>query len=99
MGTSIPSRSIVLKSSISRFGNTLGVLIGAGVPLVEALNVSGQVADNKIICNFISKAEEKVKGGQSLNKSLGVHKIFPQIFIQMIAARKHRRNFVERCNR
>ncbi|MFH0924263.1 MAG: type II secretion system F family protein [bacterium] len=76
--------TLILKSALARFANTLGVLISAGVPLTEALIVSGQVTDNKILLNNIIETEENVRSGQGFSKSLSAFKLFPSLFIQMI---------------
>jgi type IV pilus assembly protein PilC len=69
----------------SRFARTLGTLIGAGIPLVRALEVVEKVVGNTVVAEGIRRAEEDVKKGLPLSEPLRRIGIFPPMVIQMIS--------------
>ena len=48
----------------------LGTLLGAGVPLVQGLNVARKSIGNQILVDAVSNSIERVKEGSQLAKSL-----------------------------
>lgn len=77
--------SIIHKIAISRFVRALGIIIGAGVPMNEALTVSHDIPGNLIIKDAILDVEERIISGSSLNLPLIESGLFPDIVVQMIA--------------
>lgn len=65
----------------------LATLVGAGLPLVEALHsLAGQTA-SLTLKKIVTDVREKVEQGSSLNKALaGYPKAFPRLYINMIAS-------------
>jgi type IV pilus assembly protein PilC len=55
---------------MARFSRTAATLIGAGVPLLNVLQITAENVANYQVAKSISKAAEKVKGGKSLGDSL-----------------------------
>ncbi len=55
---------------MARFSRTAATLIGAGVPLLSVLQITGENVANYQIKQSVMKAAEKVKGGKSLGDSL-----------------------------
>jgi type IV pilus assembly protein PilC len=72
-------------SSLTELTRTLGSLVGAGVPILEALRIAGEVATNAIHRNAIGKAATMVEKGTTLSKAVAQEETFPAIFPQMIA--------------
>ncbi len=70
----------------ARIASTLSILSKSGVPLVEALKISGQVAANELIRNAVNEATVKVREGSSLNIALDQCGYFQPMMIQMIAS-------------
>lgn len=72
--------SLILKSPIvgpllsqfamARFCRMLGTLLGAGVPLVNGLNVARRSLGNQILVDAVTNSIERVKEGKSLGPSL-----------------------------
>ena len=73
------------KVAIARFTRTLGTLLMSGVPLMEALDVTGQSMDNSIVTNEIVRMKSFASQGESMELSLTESKIFPLMVSQMIA--------------
>ncbi|MBA3963059.1 MAG: type II secretion system F family protein [Chthoniobacterales bacterium] len=72
------------KSSISRFARTLGTLVTSGVPILQALNITRETADNTVIAKAITQVHDSVKEGESIVQPLEASKAFPPMVISMI---------------
>lgn len=75
---------LVLKSSISRFSRALGVLLGGGVPLLEALRVVKDVLANAALGEAIDNASAGLREGGSLAGQLEKQEMFPPLVTHMI---------------
>jgi type IV pilus assembly protein PilC len=67
-----------------RFAGTLSSLVTAGVPLTEALKITGDVVDNYYYKKLIDQAIEKVKDGYSVAHVFSKSDIFPSMLSQML---------------
>lgn len=65
------------------FSRTLGLLIGAGLPILEALNIVGESLNNVLFQEAIRDAAKKVEKGLPLGVPLSQNEIFPTIMGQM----------------
>lgn len=70
----------------SRVASTLSILSKSGVPLVEAMKISGQVAGNVCIRESVTAGADKLKEGSSLFTALDGSGYFPPMMMQMIAS-------------
>lgn len=70
----------------ARVISTLSILSKSGVPLVEALRISGQVSGNLCIREAVIEGAEKLKEGASLFNSLDQSGYFPPMMMQMVAS-------------
>jgi type II secretory pathway component PulF len=61
---------LVSQFAMARFCRMLGTLLGAGVPLVNGLNVARRSIGNQILVDAVTNAIERVKEGKSLGPSL-----------------------------
>jgi len=75
---------IIRKSGVARFTRTLGTLLNAGIPIIDALRVTSKTAGNKVLESGILKALESISGGQTVAEPLSETEIFPPMVIQMI---------------
>jgi len=77
---------IVAQFSMSRFCRMLGTLLGAGVPLVNALNVARRSIGNQILVDAVANSIERVKEGKQLGPSLGdCRDLFSGATLEMIS--------------
>ncbi len=76
---------LIRKVAVAKFSRTLGTLINSGVPIIEALNVAGGTAGNKIVENAIRAVKTSISEGRSIAQPLMESKIFPSMVIQMIS--------------
>ena len=72
--------------SSARVISTLSILSKSGVPLVEALRISGQVAGNLCVKESVQEGALKLREGSSLFNALDPSGHFPPMMMQMIAS-------------
>ena len=73
-------------ANTARFTRTLSILVASGVPLLEALKISGQVVENLPMRHAILDAGARVREGSNLAKSLDISGYFPPIVVNLIAS-------------
>jgi general secretion pathway protein F len=78
------SGPLVGRLETARLARTLGTLVGNGVPLLTALNLSGNVLSNRVLAHALEAASSEVKSGAGLGYALGKQKVFPRLAVQMI---------------
>jgi type II secretory pathway component PulF len=77
---------LVAQFAMARFCRMLGTLLGAGVPLVQALNVARKSIGNQILVDAVSKSIERVQEGGQLGASLADCKgLFPGSVLEMVS--------------
>jgi type IV pilus assembly protein PilC len=76
---------IVQKVALARFSRTFSGLIAAGVPMLEAIEITGKTSGNKVIEKAMNEVRESVKKGGSLTAPMmDVPEAFPVMVTQMI---------------
>lgn len=70
---------------LAEFTRTFGLLIGAGVSINEALEISSKTANNVIIEEGIAIANKQVEKGFPLSSTLADNPVFPPILGQMLS--------------
>jgi general secretion pathway protein F len=76
--------NLVARLDTARLARTLGTLVGNGVPLMSALNLSRNVLSNRVLANALDVATSEVKSGSGLGYALGRTKLYPRLAVQMI---------------
>ncbi|MFW6457082.1 MAG: type II secretion system F family protein [Planctomycetota bacterium] len=71
---------------IARFSRSLSLLLDSGIPVVQALALSSEIADNVPVRDEIEDVREKIVRGSSLSKELDKHRYFPRMLTKMTAA-------------
>ncbi|MEK7599670.1 MAG: type II secretion system F family protein [Patescibacteria group bacterium] len=77
-------KTVILKVAIARFSRTFASLMGAGVSVLDALEVTGAALGNKVIEAELAAAAQEVKNGKQLSEPLSHSKHFPPIVAQML---------------
>jgi len=70
----------------AQFASTLSILNSSGVPLVDALRISGRVLSNSWLREKVAEATVKVNEGASLKAALEQSGYFPPMMLHMIAS-------------
>lgn len=78
-------KSIVIKTAVARFARTFSALMGAGVAVLEALNVTARAVGNVHFEEVLNKAAIEVKNGKPLSATIEASELFPSIVSQMLA--------------
>jgi type IV pilus assembly protein PilC len=73
------------KIAVARFTRNFSNMIGAGVPILQALSVVGATSGNYVIEAATKRVADSVKNGQSLSKPLQDEPVFPPMVVQMMA--------------
>lgn len=76
---------LIKKVAIARFSRTFGTLIRAGVPMLTALDVVKDTADNAVIAKAVDKVYTEVRQGGTISKPMSKTSIFPAMVTQMVA--------------
>ena len=76
---------IVQKVALARFSRTFSGLIAAGVPMLEAIEITGKTSGNKVVEMAMNDVRDSVKKGGSLTAPMAaVPEAFPVMVTQMI---------------
>ena len=73
------------KVAVSRFTRTLALLLRAGVPVLQALDIVSDSTGNEVLAEAARDVKESVRSGESMSGPLANHKVFPPMVVQMIA--------------
>jgi len=77
-------RKIISRTSIARWTRTLGTLIGAGVPILEAINITKETAGNEVYANMLGKVHYSIRQGDTFANPLKQSKTVDAIVTNMI---------------
>jgi len=69
-----------------RLASTLAILVGSGVPLLQALIAGARVLKSLPLRRAVEEAVERVREGSSLHRALGARRVFPPIFIHLVSS-------------
>jgi general secretion pathway protein F len=70
----------------ARFANTLAVLVGSGVPIVNALGHAGAALDDEVFRRATAEAATRVREGQSISRALKQSGVFPGMLVHLVAS-------------
>ncbi len=87
------------KVCISRFTRTLATLLGSGVPILGALDITKEVVYNKILTNVIDNVHRSVEKGERIAETLRISEEFPPDVVQMISVGEETGGLVEMLNK
>jgi len=76
--------TVVQKIGLARWSRTLSSLTTAGVPMLEAIDVTGRTAGNTVIESAMHSVHDSVQGGGTIASALGREKIFPALVTNMV---------------
>jgi len=78
-------RNVLEGMYMYRFTRIMSMLVGAGVPLLDALKISSSVIDNPIYETSIANIASQVERGVPLSSQLLKEPVFPQLIGNMVA--------------
>jgi type IV pilus assembly protein PilC len=75
---------VVLKVTMARFSRTLATLVGSGVDIVKALEITGNTSGNWVIEQALAEVRAAVHEGVPIAQQLVANPVFPPMVSQMI---------------
>ncbi|MCL4209214.1 MAG: type II secretion system F family protein [Phycisphaeraceae bacterium] len=75
---------LIRKSSIARFTRTLGTLISAGVPILEAIMITRDTSGNYVFEKALTKVHDSIREGETFAGPLREAKVCDAIVVNMI---------------
>ena len=74
---------MVQRLILSRFARVLGLLLSSGVPIMRALEITGEVMVNRVYRTFLRGVMDDVAQGGSLSGSLKKSPLFPPLLVHL----------------
>jgi type IV pilus assembly protein PilC len=75
---------LIRKAAVARFTRTLSTLLGSGVPVLDALYITGKTAGNKVVEQAVLASRQSISQGKTLVEPLTASGVFPPMVCQMI---------------
>lgn len=75
----------LLQMDTARFSSTLAILLGSGVPLLDALKIAAEVLSNEQLRSSVLAVAVRVQQGSAFSRSLQQEDVFPPLLVQMAA--------------
>ncbi|MGI9013013.1 MAG: type II secretion system F family protein [Phycisphaerales bacterium] len=75
---------LIKKTSIARFTRTLGTLISAGVPILEAILITRDTSGNYVFEKALTKVHDSIREGETFAGPLRESKVCDAIVVNMI---------------
>ena len=76
---------VVQKVALARWSRTFSGTVSSGVPILQAIQISGQTAGNAVIQQAMDNVYDSVKKGGSIAKPLEEAAVFPPMVSHMVA--------------
>jgi type IV pilus assembly protein PilC len=73
------------KLAVARFSRNFASMIGAGVPILQALSIVGETSGNWVVEDSLKHVADGVRQGRSVAEPLAERAVFPAMVTQMIA--------------
>jgi len=78
-------RRITKRAAIARFSRTLGTLLSAGVPILEALEIARETAGNDVLSRAVARVALSVREGENMSDPLRASGVTNKMVVQMVA--------------
>jgi type IV pilus assembly protein PilC len=76
--------NILAKTAVARFTRTLGTLISAGVPILEALTIAKDTCGNEVYSKALANVHDSIREGESFANPLRAARVCDSIVVNMI---------------
>lgn len=78
-------RAIAINANAARFSRTLAILLRAGLPLTEIMDMAVRTTDNHILRRHVEDVRRKLMDGEGLSGPMAAAGCYPQMLVQMVA--------------
>jgi type IV pilus assembly protein PilC len=76
--------NLIQQNILTKFGKTFGILISAGVSVMDTMGLLIRIVDNRVYELALTEARKSIENGISISAALKDTGIFPPIFIQLL---------------
>ncbi|MFQ5429032.1 MAG: type II secretion system F family protein [Phycisphaerae bacterium] len=76
--------NILMKTAVARFTRTLGTLISAGVPILEAINITKDTSGNEVYIRALDRVHDSIREGESFAAPLKATKVVDSLVVNMV---------------
>ncbi len=81
----IPLAAKLIRARLaSEFSSLLSALLGAGIPIIEALEIASESVQHRVLSNELCGAGDRIREGLSLTNSLKQSTVLPALVGQMV---------------
>ena len=75
--------ALINQTILNKFCKTFGILLGAGVPVLESTALLKKVVENKVYEKAIADASDYIRDGYNISTALRRTEVFPSILLQL----------------
>jgi MSHA biogenesis protein MshG len=76
---------IIHRATLVRFARGFAMAFGAGVPLIQSLNLTARAVGNQFVAQRLGKLQRGVERGDTLTRSAAASEMFTPLVLQMLA--------------
>ncbi len=77
--------TLIRQNILSKFAKTFGILLSAGVSVLEAMQLTSKVVDNRVFELAVDQACADIENGINISRALKDTQTFPPIMIQLVS--------------
>ncbi|NQU27693.1 MAG: type II secretion system F family protein [Candidatus Marinimicrobia bacterium] len=70
-------------SVLNKYAKTFGILLGAGVPVLESMSLLTKIVDNRVYETAIQESSDYIRDGFDISTAMRRTEVFPPIMIQL----------------
>ncbi len=75
---------IVGKTAVARFSRTLGTLLTAGVPILEAINITRETSGNEVFARALGRVHDGIREGENFAEPLRQARVVEPMVVNMV---------------
>ncbi|NOU00068.1 MAG: type II secretion system F family protein [Gallionella sp.] len=75
---------ILRKIILARFANTFAIMYGSGINILNCIDISREVVNNRAVAQSLSEVAQEIESGQNLTQSFQSTNMFPPLVIRML---------------
>jgi type IV pilus assembly protein PilC len=76
---------VVQKVALARWSRTFSGMVASGVPILQAIEISGETSGNTVVTRAMDDVYASVKRGGTIAQPIGNHEIFPPMVEHMVS--------------
>jgi len=77
-------KQLSYKTTVARWTRTLATLVSAGVPILEAINITRDTSDNEIYASMLNKVQNSIRQGDTFANPLRQSNTVDSIVVNMV---------------